>query len=141
MRRSSLSAVTRRRFNRILAISAAAVEAPISLTELSRRVASAWGHKRLTEKVRRRVLDAVEAAEQSRQGTRRGEFYWRLDQDPDGLTLARGPADDGEVRDPDDIAEEELAAGALVVLRGLLSARLPSLASSGLGSAVTLSAV
>jgi hypothetical protein len=26
------------------------------------------------------------------------------------------------VRDPDDIAEEELAAGALVVLRGLLSA-------------------
>jgi very-short-patch-repair endonuclease len=85
-----------------------AVEAPILLDELARRVLPAFGATTLTERARRRVQDAVR---RSRKVRMEGEVCWRPKDDPASWSTFRTG-----VREIDQIPVEELAAATEWVL-------------------------
>lgn len=96
-----------------------AVEAPVHVDELARRVAAAFGAMRMTDRLRGRILDQLRTL--TKTAVLRGEFVWRPDQDPDAWTTFRGPSDKGEPRAVELAAPEEIAAAAAWVLSRSLS--------------------
>lgn len=98
-----------------------AVEAPIPVDEVCRRVAACWSIGRITDRVRKRI--GGEIAELARAGTLalHGDFVWARGMDPTTWTVIRGPATDGAVRDAELIAPEEVAVAAEWVLSRSLS--------------------
>ena len=98
------------------------VEAPIHVDELCRRVAACWGLSRVTDRVRRRVLDAAEGAFRLD-----GEFAWAPGVDPAGWTDIRGPREDGTTRDIELVCPEEIDAALSWTLSHSLSLDEPAL--------------
>jgi very-short-patch-repair endonuclease/preprotein translocase subunit Sec61beta len=93
-----------------------AIEAPLSLDELARRVSAAWGITRLTAKPRERVR--VEAEALAALGKLRivDGFVWAHGVDPAAWTTVRGAAADGTTRPAEALPVEEIAAAAARVL-------------------------
>ena len=93
-----------------------AIEAPISLALLSRRVGAYFGIGRVTDKVEARVRDVVAA--RARFGTGDDvDVAWRADQNPAAWPTVRVPGLAAETkREASDVPVAEVAAAALVVL-------------------------
>jgi hypothetical protein len=92
-----------------------AQEAPLHVDLLARRVGTAFGATKVTERLRKRIL-AVAAAV-----TVRGEVVWPAGVDPAGWTRIRGPAVEGVSRDAGELPVEEIAAAAAWLLSTNLS--------------------
>jgi very-short-patch-repair endonuclease len=107
-----------------------AAESPILRDSVVRDVAKAFAVTRLRERVRAPVEAAIQALVRTGRIALRGEFVWRAGDDPAALTIARGADDRDEWRGLDEIAEEELVAGARRVLARALSLPLPGLVRS-----------
>ncbi|MBX3184594.1 MAG: DUF3320 domain-containing protein [Polyangiaceae bacterium] len=121
-------------------------EGPIHQDELMRRVLRCFGVDRLTARPRRHLEEVLAGLERRAELRLRGEFIWRTDVDPERYTIVRGTDESGYTRSIDQIAPEELAAGAALILSDNLA--LPRVAlvretarlfGSGVGSAVTAS--
>ena len=93
------------------------VEAPVHVDELTRRVAGAYGVSRLSDRVRRRVREAVDAVAQSGGLVLREAFVWPAGVDPAAWSTVRGAGP----RDASLIPPEEVAAAVEQVLHAALS--------------------
>ncbi len=93
------------------------VEAPVHVDELTRRVAGAYGVSRLSDRVRRRVREAVDAVAQSGGLVLRESFVWPAGVDPAAWSTVRGAGP----REASLIPPEELAAAVEQVLHAALS--------------------
>ncbi|MBM4393400.1 MAG: DUF3320 domain-containing protein, partial [Deltaproteobacteria bacterium] len=92
-----------------------AEEAPIHVDDLCRRVSATWGISRVTDRVRRRVIEAAPGL------VTRDSFAWAPGADPAAWTAIRGPAPDGSTRDVEAICPEELDAALSWTLSHALS--------------------
>jgi hypothetical protein len=99
------------------------IEAPLHLSELTRRVAAGWGVSRVTAKPQRRVAQLLEGLDPP--PIVRDDFVWRGDQNPDSWRTVRVP---GHVRDAEAIPPEEVAAAVELALRGSVSTGREALA-------------
>jgi very-short-patch-repair endonuclease len=93
-----------------------AIEAPLSLDELARRVSAAWGITRLTAKPRERVRVEAEALAALGKLQIVDGFAWAPGVDPAAWTTVRGAAADGTTRPAEALPVEEIAAAAARVL-------------------------
>ncbi|MEQ1507242.1 MAG: DUF3320 domain-containing protein, partial [Myxococcota bacterium] len=100
-----------------------AVEAPLHLTELVRRVGAAWGVTRVTAKPKAHVTGLLAKLDPAPRV--QDEFVWRADQDPAAWTTVRVP---GLVRAAEAIPPEEFAAAVGALLRGSVSSTRADLA-------------
>jgi hypothetical protein len=98
-------------------------EGPISLELATRRVASHWELDRIHEKATKRVLDLVRGTDIIIESSEAGTFLWPSGVDPAAYAVFRVPGDDPmSARNPEDLPLQELANGALSVLRENISA-------------------
>ncbi len=97
------------------------VESPIHLDEACRRVAACWGAARLTERVKRQLGETIALLGTSGEVFTRGDFLWRLNHTPSVSMEFRGADITGTWRQPEHIADEEIAAGAAWALARSLS--------------------
>jgi hypothetical protein len=98
-------------------------EGPISIGLTARRVASAWGIKRVHERAIERIRGLILKNEVRVQITPAGEFLWPVEMVPadyEGFRVP-GPAGAGE-RQPEDIPLEEIRNAALYLLERHISA-------------------
>ena len=93
------------------------VEAPVHVDELTRRVAGAYGVSRLSDRVRRRVREAVDTVAQAGGLVLREDFVWPAGVDPATWSTVRGAGP----RDASLIPPEEIAAAVEQVLHAALS--------------------
>ncbi|WP_438033671.1 DUF3320 domain-containing protein [Sorangium sp. So ce204] len=96
-----------------------AVEAPIHLDELSRRVAACFGGTRITDRLRNHLIEHIRGI--PGMAVMRGDFVWRADQAYDTWSTFRGPASTGEPRPAEIVPPEEIAAAAAWLLSRSLS--------------------
>jgi very-short-patch-repair endonuclease len=92
-------------------------EAPVHVDELTRRVVTAFGGGRISDRSRRRVLEAIPASSYVLDG----EFVWERSVDRRHWTDVRVPPAGEDTRDTELIALEEIAAAARWVLASNLS--------------------
>ncbi len=121
-------------------------EGPIHQDELMRRVLRCFGVERLTARPRRHLDQVLAELARRAELKPRGEFIWRADVDPELTTAVRVTDASAPARPIDQIAPEELAAGAALILsdnlalpRAALVRETARLFGSGVGSAVTAS--
>jgi very-short-patch-repair endonuclease/preprotein translocase subunit Sec61beta len=105
-----------------------AVEGPLHLDELYRRVGGAWGVGRLTSRVRRHLYPLLGALERSGALRVVDDVVWPGGVDPAGWAVVRGPGADGSCRDASLIPVDEIAAAAQWVLARSLSLPADALA-------------
>ncbi|MDP2306112.1 MAG: DUF3320 domain-containing protein, partial [Pseudomonadota bacterium] len=98
-----------------------AVEAPVALDEVVRRVAACWGIARLTARPRERVRVEVVALAAAGKLHVDGDFVWASQNALVAWATVRGPAADGTLRDAEHLPPEEVAAGVAWVLEHALS--------------------
>jgi hypothetical protein len=103
---------------RFLALRVLNTEAPIHIDELSRRVAGAFGGARVTDRLRRRMLEAVRGLDTFHVVD---EFVWARDAVRENWRVVRAPRSGEEEREIDVIPLEEIAAAARWVLQQNLS--------------------
>jgi very-short-patch-repair endonuclease len=103
---------------RFLALRVLNTEAPIHIDELSRRVAGAFGGARVTDRLRRRMLEAVRGLDTFHVVD---EFVWARDVVRENWRVVRAPRCGEEEREIDVIPLEEIAAAARWVLQQNLS--------------------
>jgi hypothetical protein len=96
-----------------------AVEAPLHLDDLSRRIAESFGGLRITERLRSHIMEHLRALPAA--AVVRGDFVWRADQAPDTWSTFRGLTSAGEARAAELVPPEEVAAAAAWVLSRSLS--------------------
>jgi hypothetical protein len=104
-------------------------EGPISIGLAARRVASAWGIRRVHERAIERIRGLISKNEVRVQITPDGEFLWPVEMVPadyEGFRVP-GPAGAGE-RQPEDIPLEEIRNAALYLLERHISAPRKELA-------------
>ncbi|MEZ6195336.1 MAG: DUF3320 domain-containing protein [Planctomycetota bacterium] len=95
-----------------------AEEGPVAIDRAFRRVAAAWGFRKLTARPRGRLETALAATSV----VVRGDFLWPHDLDPARWDRFRPPhPDDPSPRKAEEIPPEELAMAALDVLRDAIS--------------------
>ncbi len=92
-------------------------EGPLHRDVLFRRVAHAYGIARLTKSVEDRIVGLLDRAAQEGKARVQGIFVWPHDADPAAWTTVRGPSPGGELREPEHVPPEEMAAAAELVLR------------------------
>ena len=93
-------------------------EAPLHISELTRRVGAAFGQKKLTAKAKRRVLAVAKGLDPP--PLHRDPFVWPSGLGPD-LDQIRGPDAEGRTRDIQHIPPEEIARAARILLRDNLA--------------------
>ena len=93
------------------------VEAPVHVDELTRRVAGAYGVSRLSDRVRRRVREAVDAVARTGGLVLRDDFVWPAGVELSAWSMVRGAGP----RDASLIPPEEIAAAVEQVLHAALS--------------------
>lgn len=96
-------------------------EGPIHLDLAARKLMTAWGLGRLTDRVRRRVVDEAAKLAVSKGIVRQGEFLWPAGMTPDALETYRKPEEGSLVRDAEMIPPEEVSIAAAWVLSNSLS--------------------
>ncbi|MCB9696258.1 MAG: DUF3320 domain-containing protein [Alphaproteobacteria bacterium] len=92
-----------------------AEEAPLTVDLLARRVGTAFGASKLTNRLRKRILTVAKGVEV------RGSTVWPAGADPTAWTRIRGPSEDGTTRDASELPPEEIAAAAAWLLATNLS--------------------
>lgn len=105
-----------------------AVEGPLHLDELYRRVGGAWSTRKLTSRVRRQLWPLLAALERSGALRVVDDVVWPGAVDPATWSVVRGPGADGSSRDASLIPAEEIAAAARWVLVRSLSLPADALA-------------
>jgi very-short-patch-repair endonuclease len=90
------------------------VEAPLHVSELTRRVGAAFGQKKLTAKAKRRVTAVAKKLEPP--AVLRESFVWRSGEDPARFERVRGASADGITRDAESIPPEEVVCAVKIVL-------------------------
>ncbi|MES2643696.1 MAG: DUF3320 domain-containing protein [Myxococcota bacterium] len=105
----------------------AAVEAPVALDEVARRVAACWGVTRLTARPRDRVRVEVTSLASAGKLYVEGDFVWPSADAWTKWSTMRGPAADGTLRDAEHLPPEEVAAAVAWVLEHALSIDAASL--------------
>jgi hypothetical protein len=104
-------------------------EAPVALGVIARRLADAWGLKRITARLRDRVGGLVSRATNWRFGPETADFFWRRDQDPRGYAAFRVPGPGARpARRARHVPPEEIANAASVLLREHVSIDVEDLA-------------
>ncbi len=92
-------------------------EAPVSVDIVIRKVVSAYGITRLTEKAENRVHDIISTLEINEISG----FIWKKGIDPEKYPLCRVPAENDEKRGMDEIPVEEIANAIEFILKNQLS--------------------
>ena len=87
-------------------------ESPVSFGTLCRRVASAFGFAQVGQRMRRHLSWTFDNMHLKQTGDRSYPFYWRADQDPKTYNIFRPESR----RDSPDIAPEEIAVAAIMIL-------------------------
>ena len=100
-----------------LVLRALSTESPVHVDELTRRVVTAFGGGRISDRSRRRVVEAIPASSYLVDG----EFVWDRSANRQNWTDVRVPAAGEDARDPELIPLEEIAAAARWVLTSNLS--------------------
>lgn len=100
-----------------LVLRALSAEAPVHVDELTRRVVTAFGGGRISDRSRRRVLEAIPASTYVVDG----EFVWERAANRRNWTDVRVPPSGEDARDLELIALEEIGAAARWVLTSNLS--------------------
>lgn len=93
-------------------------EGPIQIELLRKRVASAWGIKKVGVNIERTIDTAIRGAIQYKQIIRKENFLWPLDME---IPPIRIPESDDQKRSIDEISLEELAEGAFLCVDNALS--------------------
>lgn len=96
-----------------------AVEAPIHIDELSRRIVTCFGGTRITDRLRNHIIAQIRSVQGM--AVLRGDFVWRADQAYETWCTFRGPASTGEPRPAEFVPPEEIAAAAAWLLSRSLS--------------------
>jgi very-short-patch-repair endonuclease len=92
-----------------------AAESPVHMNRVVRMVALNWGFTKVGERISQQIRTGIAVAVRQKKVTRRDDFLWRPDQDPDGVSV-RVPAPNQEARRIEEVALEELAQAALFVV-------------------------
>ncbi len=104
-------------------------EAPVALGVVARRLADAYGLKRLTTRLKDRVGALLPQANNWRFSAESSHFFWRRDQDPATWRSFRVPPSDGKPeRRARHVAPEEVANAAEVLLKEHIAIDLEDLA-------------
>ncbi len=97
-------------------------EGPVSLSLLTQRIAELWGIGRIGVRIRERVEQLVEQAKCDQIKSENAVFLWPKGMKPQDFRDFRMPGDtDRSRRDATDIPREEIANGALYILKGQIS--------------------